>query len=410
MTTTLIDNVRALTADPQRPGIGLIDDAAVAIENGLIAWVGARSEIPSQLRSNHVINGQGRLLTPGLVDCHTHLPFGGDRADEFAMRAGGADYSTIAAAGGGILSTVRATIAMTDGELAAIIAARAKQFVQCGVTTIEAKSGYELTAAGELRTLRAIAAARALSPAKLHATLLAHVVPMQARDSNRERAAWIDTFVRDIIEPAAQQQLATSVDVYCDDGAYTLNEATALWRAAKACGLEVRGHIGQFTDVGAATLLAELGARSADHLEFISATGAQALARAGTIAVMIPTACVQLRQAPPPVAMLRNAGVNMAIASDFNPGTSYAIGLATSMWLATTHFGMTVDEAWLGVTRHAATALGCPDIGQIVQGFSADVTLWDATSPAAIPYSVGQSLVAAVWSNGIEVARQGYGV
>ncbi len=401
MATLLIDHVRVLTADPTRPGLGLVDDGAVVAHNGTIVWVGARSDLDRSLAYDTTVDGAGRLLSPGLIDCHTHLLFGGDRANEFALRAAGADYAAIAAAGGGIVATVQATQALSDTALHDLIVARAALMHATGITTVEAKSGYELTVDGELRSLRCIANAKAASAVRLEATLLAHVVPVVARASAATRAAWITAFIDDIIAAAARDQLATSVDVYCDEGAYTLDEASAIWRAAHRAGLAVRGHIGQFVDLGAAEVLAELGAASADHLEQISLGGAQALARAGTIGVMIPTACVQLRQAPPPVAMLRQAGMHLAIASDLNPGTSYAIGLGVPMWLATTHYGMTVEETWLGVTRHAAVALRRPDLGQIAIGHCADFALWNTDHPASIPYRIGENLLAGAWRNGL---------
>ncbi|MBP9086459.1 MAG: imidazolonepropionase [Kofleriaceae bacterium] len=397
MATLLFDRVRVLSADPARPGLGLLDDGAVVAHNGTIVWVGARSELNRSLAYDTTIDGAGRLLSPGLIDCHTHLPFGGDRANEFAMRAAGADYAAIAAAGGGIVATVHATSALSDTALRDLIVARAALMHATGITTVEAKSGYELTVDGELRSLRCIANAKAASAVRLEATLLAHVVPVAARASAATRAAWITAFINDIIAAAAHDQLATSVDVYCDEGAYTLDEASAIWRAAHRAGLAVRGHIGQFADLGAAEVLAELGAASADHLEQISLGGAQALARAGTVGVMIPTACVQLKQAPPPVAMLRQAGMHLAIASDLNPGTSHATGLSVPMWLATTHYGMTVEETWLGVTRHAAAALRRPDLGQISVGCCADFALWNTDHPASISYRIGENLLAGVW-------------
>ncbi len=401
MATLLFDRVRVLTADPTQSGLGLIDDGAVVVDNGMICWVGARRDVDRAISYDTIVDGDGRLLSPGLIDCHTHLPFGGDRANEFAMRAAGADYVAIAAAGGGIVATVRATQALSDAALCDLIVERATLLHATGITTVEAKSGYELTANGELRSLRCIAKAKMLTRVNLEATLLAHVVPVDARANATSRAAWITTFIDDVIVTAAREQLATSVDVYCDDGAYTLEEASAIWRAAHRAGLAVRGHIGQFADLGAADVLAELGAVSADHLEQISVAGAQALAKAGTVAVMIPTACVQLKQAPPPVAMLRDAGLRLAIASDLNPGTSYAVGLGVPMWLATTHYGMTVEETWLGVTRHAAAALRRPDLGQITAGHQADLALWNTDHPASIPYRIGDNLLANVWRSGV---------
>jgi imidazolonepropionase len=225
-------------------------------------------------------------------------------------------------------------------------------------------------------------------------------VPPEARATAAARAAWVRAFGAELIPAIAAAGLATSVDVYCDEGAFDLAEATSIWRAAVAAGLAVRGHVGQFADLGGAEVLADLGARSVDHLEVVTDRAIAALAAAGTVAVMIPTACVQLRQEPPPVGKLRAAGVALAVATDWNPGTSWAETLAVPMWLATTRYGMTVDEAWLGVTRHAATALGRADVGRLVVGARGDLVLWAEDEPAAIPYRIGASLVSRVWLAG----------
>jgi imidazolonepropionase len=398
MSTLVIRNARVLTADPARAGLGLLDHGAVVVVAGRVVWVGADADVDVTPGEAEVVDARGRLLTPGLVDCHTHLPFGGDRAREFALRAAGAGYLEIAAAGGGIVATVAATRAVTDAELAAVIAARARRAAAGGTTTIEAKSGYELTLAGERRCLAAIAAAP--TPLVLEPTLLAHVVPPEARATAADRAAWVRGFADELVPAVAAAGLATSVDVYCDDGSFTLAEADAIWSAARRAGLAVRGHVGQFADLGGAECLAAHGARSADHLEGVSDAGIAALAAAGTVAVMIPTACVQLRQEPPPVGKLRAAGVALAVATDWNPGTSWAETLGVPMWLATTRYGMTVEEAWLGVTRHAATALGRGDVGQLTVGARADLALWDVDDPAAIPYRIGAAEVAGLWLAG----------
>lgn len=399
MTTSTwrIDHVRLLTAvagDGAAPHarcsnqeLGLLDDASLVVADDRIVWVGPQAAAPAVDR---VVAGGGRLLTPALIDCHTHLPFGGDRAFEYALRARGANYQAIAQAGGGIAATVRATRALTDDALTALICARAHAIAATGVRVIEVKTGYELTLAGELRTLRAIAQAqRTLGAAiTLVPTLLAHIVPPECTDA-AQRAAWVTQFATQLIPQVAAAKLATSVDVYCDQGAFTRAETVQLWQAAQQHGLGVRGHLGQFADFGAAADLAAMGGMSADHLEVVSRADAAALAAAGTIAVMIPTACVQLRQAPPDVAMMRAAGLRFAVASDMNPGTSFATGLGTAMWLATSHYGMTIEETWLGVTHHAACAVGRPALGQVRIGGAARVLLWDTDEPAAIPYRMG---------------------
>jgi imidazolonepropionase len=402
-TPLLLANGRVMTCDgPPADPLGIIDHGYVVIEGGRIASLGAHR--PSGMAPLPVIDLGGRLLTPGLIDCHTHLPFLGDRAAEFALRARGAGYQEIAAAGGGIASTVAATRAGTSTELINRITSRARRLQSLGITTVECKSGYDLTVEGEARVLECIAAARRELAIELVPTLLAHVVPAEHRDAPAARRGWVEDFAQRLIPRVAAAGTATSVDVYCDQGAFTLEETRTILTAAASAGLGVRAHVGQFADLGGAALLAELGGWSADHLEQISEADIAALVAADIIAVMIPTACVQLRQAPPPVERLRQRRVKMAVASDWNPGTSWVEGLGVPMWLATTHYGMTVEEAWLGVTRHAAAALRRSDLGVLRVGARADFVLWDAEHPAAIPYRVGSPLIAEVWCAGKRLA------
>lgn len=409
----VIVNARVMTCagTPDAP-LGVIDDGAVICAGRTIAWVGPYADLAAAAAAANLevsevpgrvprIDAGGRLVTPGLVDCHTHLIFGGHRAAEFALRARGASYPEIAAAGGGIASTLAATRAAPFDELVALAADRARRAVALGTTTLEAKSGYDLTIDGEVLLLDALHLAGRVdgdlrpppegrAPARLVPTLLAHVVPPEAKAARDE---YVQAIVEQLVPRVAASRLAASVDVYCDEGAFTLDEARRIWAAARRAGLAVRGHVGQFADLGGAELLAELGALSADHLEQVSAAGIAALARAGVVAVMLPVACVQLRMAPPPVGELRRAGVAMAIASDLNPGTGWCEGLQVPMWLACTHYGMTVEEAWLGVTRHAARALGRADLGVIAPGAAADLVVWDTDEPADPAYRFTTPLV-----------------
>jgi imidazolonepropionase len=395
-----ITNARVMTCEGN--GLGVVDRGAVVILDDRVAWAGAADEIPHDFHALRRLDVEGRLVTPGLVDCHAHPLFAGDRAAEFAMRARGATYQEIAAAGGGIAATLGPTRAATIDELVARTQARASRALACGTTTMEAKSGYDLTLDGEARLLEVARIVREAGPVTLVPTLLCHLVPPEAR---AERAAYVEAFARELVPQVAQQGLATSVDVYCDDGAFTLSETRTVLAAAKACDLDVRAHVGQFADLGGAALLAELGALSADHLEQIDRDGMRALAQAGVVGVMLPAACVQLRMAPPPVAALRDAGVALAVATDLNPGTSYCESLPLAMWLATTHYGMTVEEAWLGVTRIAARALDREaELGRLGAGARADVVVWNTDEPAEIPYHVGANLCAAVWTGGTLVA------
>jgi imidazolonepropionase len=392
---TVVRNARVMTCDPARPGLGIIDRGAVAIRGGAIAWVGEDADVPAGAAdAAEVIDAGGRLVTPGLVDCHTHAIFAGDRANEFGMRAAGRSYLEIAAAGGGIAATLGPTRAATDDELAALLGERLAAARAAGTTTIEVKSGYDLTIAGELRLLRVIDAARRgvvaaaarRGPPRIVPTLLAHLIP---KERAADRARYVEELAGELVPAVARERLAASVDVYCDEGAFTLDESRAILGAARRAGLAVRGHVGQFRDLGGAHLLAELGALSADHVEQIDDAGIAALAGAGIVAVMLPGACVQLRLPVPPVDRLRRAGVAMAVASDLNPGSSYCETLLPQLWLATTHYGMTVEEAWLGVTRHAARALGLVGPGTLAPGAPADLILWRCDAPAAVPYRYG---------------------
>jgi imidazolonepropionase len=390
----VLHNARVMTCDPARPGLGLIERGAVAIDGGVIAWIGASEDRP---RADNVVDVHDQLVTPGLVDCHTHAIFAGDRANEFTMRAAGHSYQEIAEAGGGIAASLGPTRAASDELLIAELDARLDAALAGGTTTIEIKSGYDLTAAGEVRLLRCIDAAANKRKQRLVPTLLAHLVPP-------ERASDRAAFVAEICETwiPSGHQFATSVDVYCDEGAFTLAETRAILAAAKRYKLDVRGHVGQFVDLGGAELLGELGARSADHLEQISDAGIAALARAGTVAVMLPGACVQLRLPVPPVDKLRAAGVALAVASDLNPGSSFCETLPVQMWLATTHYGMSVDEAWLGVTRHAAKAIDAR-AGVLVAGAPADLIVWRCDDPAQVPYRYGSNLIETVYAGGDRV-------
>jgi len=407
-TSLVLTGARLLTCDgPPGAPLGLLDRAAVVCTAGRITWLGPETALPASgadLPGGERLDAGGRLVSPGLVDCHTHLVFAGDRASEFALRARGASYQEIAASGGGIAATLGPTRAAASEELVALTAARAGRAVAAGTTTLEAKTGYDLTVAGELRLLEVIAAAGARTPARLVPTLLAHVVPPEHRGSAAARAGYVDALCGELIPVAADRRLATSVDVYCDEGAFTLDETSRILSAARTHGLARRAHVGQFADLGGAELLADLGALSADHLERISDAGIAALARAGVVAVMLPTACVQLRLAPPPVERLRAAGVPFAVATDLNPGTSLCETLAIPMWLAATHYGLTVEETWLGVTRNAARALGRTDVGALRPGALADLVVWETDDAADIPYRIGANLVHTVFVNGRRAA------
>jgi imidazolonepropionase len=396
----VVRNARVMTCDPARAGLGMIDHGAFAVgADGMIAWIGKDGDRP---KAPDELDAGGRLVTPGLVDCHTHAIFAGDRANEFELRAAGKSYVEIQEAGGGIMATLGPTRAASTPQLMATLDQHVLRALAGGTTTIEVKTGYDLTCDGELRLLEIVRqrSGDAKLP-RLVPTLLAHLVPP---DRRADRAAFVGEICEQWIPRA--KSLATSVDVWCESNAFTLVETRAILAAADAAGLAVRGHIGQLSDLGAAELLAAVGALSVDHLEYVSDTGIAALARAGTVAVMLPGACVQLRLPVPPVDKLRAAGVPLAVATDLNPGSSYCETLPIQMWLATTHFGMTVEEAWLGVTRHAARALAV-DAGVLAARRQADFVLWNAEQPADIPYRYGTSLVDRVFADGKDALVQG---
>lgn len=395
--TILRNASMAMTCDGE--GLGLIPKAAIVIANDRIAWVGPESEMPSALPDTGRFHDlRGRLVTPGLVDCHAHPIFAGRRAGEFERRARGDHYLDIAREGGGIRATVEATRAATQAELVTLCRERMDRALAWGTTTMEAKSGYDLSVEGELRMLRVAAEVSATQSVDLRPTLLgAHALPPEY-DDNRE--GFVSAVIEEMIPRTASEQLATAVDVYCDEGAFTLAETRRILEAAKSHGLATKAHIGQFADLGAAELLAELGSLSGDHMEQVSDRGIEAMAKAGVVATMLPGACVQLKMEPPPVGKLRDAGVALAIGSDLNPGTSHSESLPVPMWLATTHFGMSVEEAWLGVTRHAARAIGDTTLGRISVGAPADLVVWDAEIPAEIPYHFGVNLVNTVYKRG----------
>lgn len=378
---------RLATLDESKAGLGLVEDGSVGCVDGRVTFVGA--DLPEGWTAGEVIDLEGRLVTPGLIDCHTHLVFAGDRADEFEMRLRGETYETIAAAGGGIVSTVAKTRAASEAELVASALDRLDRLMAEGVTAIEVKSGYGLDLDSELKMLRAARAlegARAVSVAT--SLLAAHTLPPEHKTS---REVYVAKVVDEII-PAAVG-LADAVDAFCERNAFTPDEVRAVFDAAKAHGLPVRLHADQRTAGGGAQLAAEYGALSADHLERTDADGAAALARAGTVAVLLPGAFYALRdEEKPPVALFREAGVKMAVATDCNPGSSPLTSLLTAVNMAVILFGLTVDEAIAGVTREAARAIGRWDeMGSLEVGKACNLAIWDATRPVELAYWLGRN-------------------
>lgn len=378
---------RLATLDESRAGLGLVEDGSLGCLDGRIAFVG--TELPEGWTAGEIIELDGRLVTPGLIDCHTHLVFAGDRAHEFEMRLRGETYETIAAAGGGIVSTVAKTRAASEAELVATALERLDRLLAEGVTAIEVKSGYGLDLDSELKMLRAARAlegARAVSVAT--SLLAAHTLPPEHRDS---REVYVSKVVDQII-PAAVG-LADAVDAFCESNAFTPDEVRRVFDAARAHGLPVRLHADQRTAGGGAQLAAEYGALSADHLERTDAEGAAAMAKAGTVAVLLPGAFYALRdEEKPPVALFREAGVRMAVATDCNPGSSPLTSLLTAVNMAVILFGLTVDEALAGVTREAARAIGRWDqMGSLEVGKACNLAIWDATRPVELAYWLGRN-------------------
>jgi len=367
---------------------GLIEDGALVAEGEQILWVGQTSDIPAQWQALPAQDCGGRLLTPGLVDCHSHIVFGGHRAVEFEMRLNGASYEEVARAGGGILSTVTATRAATEDELLASALARADLMIAAGATTIEVKSGYGLTVADELKMLRVarrIARHRPLRVVTTH--LAAHAIPPEYKG---RADAYIDEVAIPSLHAAHAEHLIDAVDAFCEGIAFSPAQVERLFQAALALGLPIKLHAEQLSDLKGAILASRMGAMSCDHVEYIGQDGVEAMARAGTVAVILPGAFYTLRETQsPPIAAFRAAGVAMAVATDFNPGSSPVASLPLSMNMACTLFRMTPLEALQGTTLHAARALGLADRGTIAPGQLADLCLWDATHPAELSYRIG---------------------
>ncbi len=400
-------NVTAATMAPGGalvPGgrpYGLIEDAAVAVDGESIAYIGPREKLPAGWlgEAAKIHDGEGGLLTPGLIDCHTHLIHGGNRAREFEQRLEGASYEDIARAGGGILSTVRATRELDEAGMVRSALPRLDALLAEGVTTVEVKSGYALEPDGELRMLRAARRLGRMRPVDVRATLLAaHAVPPEFRaDSD----AYVDIVCREIIPAAAAEGAVDAVDAFCETIAFSPAQVRRVFVAAQAHGLPVKLHAEQLSNLGGAALAASFGALSADHLEFLDRAGIDAMARAGTVAVLLPGAYYTLREKQaPPVRLLQTAGVPIAVATDCNPGTSPISSLLAVLNMACTLFRLTPEEALAGVTRNAARALGLDDRGVIASGMRADLVLWRAENPAELSYRIGYNPCRAVMRGG----------
>ncbi len=388
-TTALWRNARLATFDPTMEGIGAIENAAIAIRNDRIVFAGAESDLPADLATaDEITDCERRWITPALIDCHTHLVFGGNRAMEFEMRLNGATYEEIAKAGGGIVSSVRDTRALSEEALVAQALPRLDTLLAEGVSTLEIKSGYGLDIETELKMLRVARKLETLRPVRIVTSYLAaHATPAEYKGRNAD-------YIMDVVLPGlekAAEGLADAVDGFCEGIAFSVEEMTRVFEAAKQYGLPVKLHAEQLSNLGGTELAASYGALSADHLEYLDEAGAKALAKAGTVAVLLPGAFYALREKQlPPVQALRDAGADIALATDCNPGTSPLTSLLLTMNMGATLFRMTVEECLTATTRNAAKALGLlAETGTLEAGKSADFTIWDIERPAELVYRIG---------------------
>jgi len=381
-------NARLATLDPSKMGLSEVLDGLVASAHGRIVFAGAASDAPA-LEAAKTVDCAGRWITPGLIDPHTHLVYGGDRAHEFELRLAGASYEAIAQAGGGIVSTMKATRAASERQLVETALPRLDALLAEGVTTVEIKSGYGLSTADEIKALRAARALAAERPVTIRTTFLgAHALPPEFAGN---ADSYIDLVCREMIPAVAAKGLADAVDAFCEGIGFTQRQTRRVFEAARAHGLPVKLHAEQLSNLHGAALAAEFGALSADHLEHLDDAGIAAMARSGTVATLLPGAYYFVRETKaPPIAALRAAGVSMALATDCNPGTSPLTSPLLVMNMAATLFRLTVDECLAGVTREAARALGLlGEIGTLEAGKRCDLAIWDIERPDELVYRMG---------------------
>ncbi|HWQ87381.1 imidazolonepropionase [Brevundimonas sp.] len=386
----LITDCRLATMVEGGEAYGAIEDGAILIREGRIAWVGPRTDLPEHTAAE-TDRLDGRWVTPGLIDCHTHLVFGGDRSGEFEQRLNGATYEEIARAGGGIVSTMAATRAASEEDLYASARARLAGLKATGVTTVEIKSGYGLDRDSELKMLRVARRIGREGGVRVRTSYLGlHAAPPEL-----DRAAYVDLAIDDILPAAHAEGLVDAVDAYCEPIAFTVEETARLFDKARALGLPVKLHADQLSDGGGAALAARYQALSADHVEHTTEAGVRAMAGGGVVAVLLPGAYLMLRETtPPPIDLFRRHGVAMAVATDCNPGTSPVASMTAAITLACVQFRLTPGEALAGATRIAARALGLGDeIGTLEAGKAADLAVWDITRPAELAYWLGKPLL-----------------
>jgi imidazolonepropionase len=387
----LFRNARLATFDPAREGIGVVEKGAIAARDGRIVYAGPEAELPARFDDAppEIVDCEERWVTPGLIDCHTHLVHAGDRAHEFELRLKGATYEEIARAGGGILSTVRATRAASEDDLVRASLPRLDALIAEGVTTIEIKSGYGLDLVTEAKQLRAARRLATERPVFVTTTFLgAHALPPEAPG---DKDAYIDRVATEMLPALAAESLVDAVDGFCEGIAFSPDQVARVFTAAKELGLPVKLHADQLSNLGGAALAARFGALSADHLEYADEAGAAAMHRSGTVAVLLPGAFYFLRERQaPPVDTFHRHGVPIALATDMNPGTSPLTSLLLAMNMAATLFRLTVEECLAGVTREAARALGRLDeVGTLTPGKWCDLAVWDIERPAELVYRIG---------------------
>ena len=384
----LINNVCIATMVPGQGDYGLISDGAIAIDRANILWAGKQSECPDAYAHFERLGYDGRLVTPGLIDCHTHIVHGGNRSNEFEMRLNGASYEEISLAGGGIASTVSATRLETEDNLLTLALKRVDGLIAQGVSTIEIKSGYGLDCDTELKMLRVARQIETLRSVRIVTTFLgAHAVP-----SGMDEDHYIDTVCIPTLKKAHEQGLVDAVDGFCENIAFNTDQISRIFDAARQLGLPVKLHAEQLSRAGGASLASCYHALSADHLEYASKEDVAAMAKAGTVAVLLPGAFYTLGETQmPPIAAFRSQGVAMAVATDWNPGSSPLGSLLLAMNMACTLFHLTPHEALAGTTCVAASALGLSDRGMIKAGLRADLAIWDVESPAELSYNIGSN-------------------
>lgn len=392
-------NARLATMAENSAGLGVVEHGAVAARDGRIVYAGPESGLPASLAQGaETIDCEDRWITPGLIDCHTHLIHAGNRANEFEMRLAGATYEEVARAGGGIVSSVKSLRAASQSELVAQSLPRLDALIAEGATTVEVKSGYGLDLENEKKSLRAARQLGERRPVTIRTTFLgAHALPPEAKG---DKDTFIDLVTKEILPAVAAEGLADAVDGFCEGIAFSPGQMARVFDAAKAAGLPVKLHADQLSNLHGAELAARYGALSADHLEYTDEAGAVAMAKAGTVATILPGAYYFIRETKkPPIGLFRQHGVRMAVATDNNPGTSPLTSLLLTMNMAATLFGLTVDECLAGVTREAARALGLlGQTGTLEAGKSADLAIWDIGRPAELVYRMGfNPLHARIW-------------